>query len=570
MKNKIISAFAALAIFMVGCHQPDDVLVTDNGGLLKVSAQFATGDYKSDANAIFSTDVTESNLEKIVIDVPYFYPEESNNLTEITKMRVIASLGDNCFLSPKLGTLDLTKENYFTLTNSNGSTKKVCITGRIVKSNKCSILSFAIDNPALEGIIDEEKKTISLITIDNLPAAKATVIASPHATVSPDPSVAANYDNNDMKFTVTAYDGTTKATYTVIKVVPPKIKYGVRPGSMKLLWKKQFVADYNFSTINMTGGMAVTGNYLMLNTRNMNSILINRTTGERLANDYELPTELKGSLVNFYNTSDDDGNVLISNLSPGAGAFKIWKIAAGLQTQPEVFIEWAGGLAMGRCISVKGSINSNAIITAPIHTGDSQFARWQVIGGVLKSQTPEIITITGVAWTNTSVDVVASSATDITADYFVTGYKAGNTTAVINGKTNTIISKLTDIIGGNYVSNRCDVTTFNGARYFAYLSVNGFSWGGGGGDNATTDCCWMVDATVPSQFLGDPRNSSNPIFVMLSGDYMSRSVAANGAVNGNTTGDIIFAQSKDGYMLYMYMMITNGWVVAWQFDCIDK
>ncbi len=558
---------------MVGCHQPDDVLVTDNGGLLKVSAQFSTGDYKDDPNAICSTEVTDANIQDIVIDVPWFYPEASDNLTEITKMRVVAALGDNCYLTPKLGILDLTKKSYFTLTRSDGSTAKVGISGRIVKSKQCAILGFSIDEPAIEGIIDEENKVISLITIDNLPAATAKIIVSPHATVSPDPSVAANYDNNDMKFTVTAFDGTSKATYTVKKMVPPKLNYGIRPGSMKLLWKKQFVADYNFTTVNMTGGMAVTGNYLMLNTRAANSILINRTSGERVS-DYVLPDAVKGSLVNFYNTADDDGNVLISNLSPNSGAFTIWKVAAGLQSQPEVFIQWAGGLAMGRCFSIKGSINSNAIITVPIHTGEGKFARWQVINGSLNSATPDIITITGVTWTNNNVDIVYTSATDITANYFVIGYGAGNTQAVVSGATNTLISKLTDPVGGNYVCNRVDATVFNGATYVGFTSVNGFTWGGGGipgtASAPTTDCCWMLDGSNGAAWTGSPNDPKNPIYVMQSDEYRSRTVAAGGVANGNTTGDIAFAQSKDGYMLYMYMMITNGWVVAWQFDCIDK
>lgn len=54
-----------------------------------------------------------------MIDIPYYYPENSTNTTSITEMRVTANLDDNCFITPRLGTLlDLTQENWFTLTRA--------------------------------------------------------------------------------------------------------------------------------------------------------------------------------------------------------------------------------------------------------------------------------------------------------------------------------------------------------------------------------------------------------------------------------------------------------------------
>ena len=161
MKNSIkLFALAAL-LGLGGCHEPDELTpsVVDQG-LNTISAQFATGEYKHDPLAKFTAAVTEGQ-ERIVIDVPYYYPENSSNTTSITQMRVTANLDDNCFITPMLGVLDLTKENWFTLTRVDGSKRNFCVTGNIKKSDKCEIISFATDEPAIQGVIDNDRNTMT-------------------------------------------------------------------------------------------------------------------------------------------------------------------------------------------------------------------------------------------------------------------------------------------------------------------------------------------------------------------------------------------------------------------------
>ena len=86
MKNSIkLFALAAL-LGLGGCHEPDELTpsVVDQG-LNTISAQFATGEYKNDPLAKFTAAVTEGQ-ERIVIDVPYYYPENSSNTTPITQI----------------------------------------------------------------------------------------------------------------------------------------------------------------------------------------------------------------------------------------------------------------------------------------------------------------------------------------------------------------------------------------------------------------------------------------------------------------------------------------------------
>lgn len=571
--KKIILSLAAATLFFTGCHQPDELLPSvSRQGINSVTAQFVRTDdsNKAEFYGEFKGYPVEGS-DEIIVEIPWFYPESSDDAVTasmLDNMRITLNLDDNVTVTPAVIYMNLNQDNLITVTDQVKNKKVYKVRGQITKSNKCELEELTISSLGLSGIINQDTREVAMIIAGEVEPSTAEYRVSYHATISPDPSTTALDWNNDITLTVTAHNGVDKTVYTVKKEIPAKVPKGIRKGSATKLWEKKLYLDLGIATVNMTGGMAVTPDYIVLNTRGENSVVVNRKTGVKVK-DYELPATTKGSLVNFYNTADRDGNILLCNLSPNAGSFKIWKIAPDLATAPELYIEWAGGLAVGRCISVQGSINGDAIITAGIHTAAGQFARWQVTGGVLKSQTPEIITISGVTWTNNNVDIVYTDGSDITSNYFVASYGGGNTQAVVNGKTNTLISKLTDPVGGNYVCNRVDYANFNNYGYMTFSSFNGFTWGGGGGANATTDCCWMLDANLDNPFSGAVA-ATNPIWIMNSGDYMSRSVANGGVANGNTTGDVAFYQSPDGYFLYMYMMITNGHLVAWQFDCIDK
>ena len=120
MKKHIYIILTGIAGLFIGCQSPVDLVSSTNSdGLNSLTAYFAEGSHTS---AEFKTTVTDINSD-IVVNIPYYYPEETDTTTTITKMRVIASLDDNCSISPKLGILDLTKKNYFQFTNGRGETK---------------------------------------------------------------------------------------------------------------------------------------------------------------------------------------------------------------------------------------------------------------------------------------------------------------------------------------------------------------------------------------------------------------------------------------------------------------
>jgi hypothetical protein len=231
----------------------------------------------------------------------------------------------------------------------------------------------------------------------------------------------------------------------------------------------------------------------------------------------------------------------------------------------ELFIDWTENTtdAIGRKLSVYGNINENAIITAPLLTGtDQRFARWTVVNGVLTSHTPTVITMSGLTkgWT-TNCDIVYTSATDVNSDYFVASY-SDNTFAWVNGQTNQVRKKL-DEISVNYVPNAVDYITFNNAKYTTFNWVNSFNWG-------AADVVWLLDVSSDADFSGNLEFGTCRAAVWeCERDTYGPKAIQPIEVNGNATGDVALKVSEDGYYLYLYFMFTNGYVVGYQFDCID-
>lgn len=557
MNNKILIAFlAAFFAILSGCQTPDELLPSvSRNGVNSIVATFedGTGEF---------TGIVSAESNEIIIPVPFYFPESSNNevsVSQLSRMRMKANLDDNVTLSPSLLYMDLTKDNVITITDQRKQRKEYIVRAEIRKSNKNLIEEFKVPSLGLTGIINEADQTISLIAIGDLEPATAEVKLSYHATISPDPTTTALDFDDPIEFTITAHDGVSQRVYTVKKAVPAKLPYGIRAGSAKLMFAKKLKADVGISVDNLTGGIAVTKDYVVLNTRNANSVYIDAKTGANVG-EIDLGA-IKGSLTNFYSTADDDGNILVCNLSPNAGSFKVWKLAS-VSSAPEQIIDWNGGQAVGRKLSIQGSLSGDAIITAPILAAGQKIARWTVVGGVLTSQTPEIVTMTGLTkgWT-TNADAVYTSNTDVTSDYFVASY-SDNTFAWVNGTTNEVRSKL-DPISTNYIPNAVDYLRFNNANYATVNWVNSFTWG-------SADGVWLLDVTNIGNFAGnlETRTSTAVVWEAPRDTYGAKAVTPVVA-NGNGTGDVALRVSEDGYYLYLYFMFTNGYVVGYQFDCID-
>lgn len=555
MKNKILSIlviFSSISLLLGGCQEVEDLTPSvSRYGINSIKASFF-GDESSEN--VFTSEI---DYEKSVITIvfPYNYPRLSDKvltLEDLKHMRVEANLDDNVTVSPSLLYMDFTKENVITITDQKKEKRDYKVVAEIRKSDEAKITNFALSSLGLSGIIDEDNKNISLIFLGSIGEALADVSISHGATLNPDPrEIALDYDK-ELSVTVVAQNGVAQSTYTIRKEVPPKVNFGIRNGSAKVLWSKKLQSDLGIVPLNLTGGIAVTKDYVVVNTRNEASIYLSRRTGEKLGSMPNM-SSIVGGLTNFYTTSDDAGNILVCNLAPNAGTFKVWKIKT-VEATPEIFIDWteSGKMAVGRKLSVKGNLDGDAIITAAILGTGNKFARWQVKAGVLQSPAPEIIAITGIGgpWNN-NCDVVYSDASNLESDYFASFYAAPRKFAWIDGKTNAVKNWGPEI-SSNWIQNAADYTVFNNCPYAASNSLNSFTWG-------SDDVAYLFDVSSASAF-------GSPVWKCPIGTYGGKDHAGQ---NKNGTGDVQLKVSDDGYYLHLYFMFTNGCVVCVQFDCID-
>src|SRR5690554_1547548 len=320
----ILAILTASLIILSGCQQVEDLTPSvARDGINSLNASFY-GDESSENNFTSEIDY-ENNIITIVF--PYNYPRTSSNvltMDDLKKERIEANLDDNVMVSPPLLYMDLTQENFITVTDQSKTKKDYKVVAEIRKSAEARITDFSMNALGISGIIDEANKTISLISIDLIGEVLAQVSISHGATISPDPRVTSLDYDQDVVLTVTAQNGVDKVNYTIRKDVPNKVERGMRNGSAKILWTKKLQSDLGITTLHNTTSLAVTKDYVVLNTRNEPGMLLDRKTGAKVGTMSNMGS-IQGGLTNFFATADDGNNILISNLAPNAGTYKIWR-----------------------------------------------------------------------------------------------------------------------------------------------------------------------------------------------------------------------------------------------------
>lgn len=548
----------ALALAFTGCAEEENVAPTANReGITSLSAYFTSGTYQDKLAAQLST--TSSETTDYVIPIPYYYPEESDYVPseDMKNMKVTAKLENNCFLSPGLGVLDLTKKNEFTYTNPYGEQKKITISGQLTHLNKCAIKSFMAEPGDLTGVIDEESKTISLVTAADLSEMTADVVLDPHATISPDPSVPHNF-NDGFEFTVTADNGVDKSTYKVMKQIPPKIDNGYRAGSEKELFVNDMttlgVKDPN--AIHPT--LACIGNFVVLNLGDGSAPqYFRKATGSKVGTIALGEAKATGAI-----TSDNAGNMLICNYADNGQTLNIYK-TNDVTKAPTKLISYTNGLGVGigARLHVQGDLNSNAVITATPYSCNNAI-RWIVKDGRVGN--PENILMSVAAWGAQDdaakvVGVDAEGKNGSIVDY----YQGGACQMYYLSDWKTSANLVQDNSGNawGYNTAAIDVRPFNKARYLALFEMGYWpDWG-------LTGHIYLYDASNPASVTGTTDGSS-----MLKYAYtIPDNFGSVGYASDGRFADVLVTPSEDGYFLYIfYASNTHLSFGGIQVDCIKK
>ena len=580
MKRNIKLFAALVALAMVACQEPVEVPPTTTAlGINSVSATFLKGELSTNKMAVFTTTVT-SLEEDIVIPIPWFFPEDSDNvITDITQMRVTANMDYNCFLEPGLCVLDLTKRNEFTYTDGRGDVHNIVICGEIRKLPYKQIIDFQVTDPSLITIIDEGKKEINISYTDAteplLGECEVEYTLSPHATCSLDG--VEKVDLTTLKeVVVTAHDGTTQ-TYTIKtkNSTPKKVQYGYAAGSESELWyvEMEGIGIPCVETNNQS--LAVCGKYLVACPGTGEApILLNKNTGKK-----EMTMTLSGGVVPGYVCNDDAGNLLISNHTDAT--FCIWK-TTDVNATPELLLSYENtmGYPLGGSFKVQGDINGDALIVAPfwgteVGGGQNNIIFWHITGGVISEPTIQAITgFVGINWMQGYWNTVSNSPLAFTPlgtrieDGLLLSIYDENTLYYVDGTTFTC-SKLLDCYpttfeAGNAPINRSmSAKHFNNARYVALFATGAWpAWG-------VNTYIYLYDMTSLAGMNGTINETSALMFNIEPETFYEQ----GGGQGGNVapTGDVILVPSSDGYYMALYCIDNNNRVVVgYQVDCIDR
>lgn len=566
MKKNILYLLIGISAFFASCQDPEGVGIdTSRQGITSLTAIFTSGPYKESEAISYKIFADEYTSDRFIIPVPWFFPETSDNETEqyMKAMRIKAELNNNYIISPSITILDLTKDNYFTLTAPDGSKREICITGQRTKSKACQMITFGLKNPELTGVIDQASKTISLISADDLSSCLADFEVSAHATISPDPSVTALNYNEPVELTVTAHNGKDKQVYTVKKNIPAKISSGFNPTSVELLFNLDPTAILGIPWIGTNAPtLGAINNHLVVCMGDGTAPLyFNRITGVKQG------TINLGAAKATSVTSDEANHLLICNHPENGEKCNIY-ITSSVTQSPTLFHSFTNnaGVPMGAKIKVIGDVKKDAIITITNEgvsgvTTSSKFTRIVVKDGTI--QTPEVVDIsaTGLGWGAAPVNntTVVPASKNVEDGNFLSYYDP-NILTYLNG-SNAIGTQLSNPSGNSWGQNQncLDSKHFNNVNYVALFIVSHFPHWGIGPE------LYVYNVNDKSKMTGDI--TSAPALVLS-----NNSIAwFQSASTGTASGDVLIAPTADGFKMYIYYYDNNSGVIgAYVTDCIDK
>lgn len=581
MKKIHILIIAVLAV-LSSCQQPEFVEPqADRQGITSLTAYFTKGKYVEKEMGKLVLENGE-DLDRYVIPIMYYYPEESDEVTTLhmNRVRVRAELAPNCKIDPPLTILDLNLENEFTYTNSHGESKKIIITGERVPFKTAQFLSFNLINPvdesvAVEGFVDNEAKIIYLFTIDDLNG--LVVQAEPwyhgsikdYETLSQTPSDW----NEDRTVTAIAHDGETMQEYQVLKREPSKIKYGFNANTVKELFNidpyvNLGVPHYDervFATLAYADG------YVILSHGDGNApIYVDSRNGSYKG---EIVT---GGMTNIGAiTNDEAGNLLLCNyLDENKGVFEIYRTASVTEA-PTLFYSYDNqvSLPLGSKIKVCGNIDADAVIVVPFDgitgtTSSGQFLNIIIKGGeVISAEVIDVLSKCGISWggaPDLNAGVVATSP------FGDNGWFYGQYTGINGIRWIRQDLKLGNALGTHLGDNEwliragtLDSKQFNNATYLAHLALHFYpAW-------EEQPSVWIYDIGDPATVSGYYEESSSIVAYDSWIDYYNHSSAWSG--DTRTCGDVVMAQSKDGLRLYVYCYDHHANVLCgYTADCVKR
>ncbi|WP_432709854.1 DUF5018 domain-containing protein [Pedobacter sp.] len=498
-----------------------------------------------------------ANRDTIYFDIPFYYPVNSDNEVDLSKIILRSTVPADALVTPSLGGLqDVSKPFTLTITPGSGPASSYVVVSR--KVGDLSITSAKIEYTSggtvqeVEAVIKDSDVLFYILPGTDVSNAKLNLNINKHSSSSIATGSTLNLSQN-VPLTITGKDG-SKRTYTLKATEPLKLDYGV--GINRRMWTKTS-SELGFTT-NMETGLAISGDYLItaVRTNPAKYRVYNRNTGAYVK-DMAMPF----SALSFQIAHDLSGNLLGTTFAAKNGKFLAYKWA-DVDATPVKLIEWTnnnpaaitGDGGVGRRVNIYGDLNGDAIIMSP--GGQSSIIyKWTIKNGQAVSQTPEVIrygSMTGGAASFMGFQADAQPvSTQPNANYFI-NYQFE--IALVNGATNERMfgfNNSTSVFGIFHFAT--DYVEFNNAKYLAVQKfVNSYSY-----NNAILGLFDVTENSKISLAPSDPRYSTFNIY--------NSEIFIGANANASGTGDICIALSPDKERMQVYMLLTNGGIMAHEF-----
>ncbi|HKL38538.1 MAG TPA: DUF5018 domain-containing protein [Bacteroidales bacterium] len=531
-------ALAASFLMLAGCEEPKYPEASEDNTISDINVQIPGTDAKIKP-------VEESPFgDTIHFNVPYHYPVKNDEVTDITQVKLVASIPHGAEITPSLGLVDLSNPIEIKVEAANGDVNSHVIDAQLKKSSKKEILSFAIPQYDIKGIISDS--VVSFVVpygfdMSQLQSVTPSIEISPRATVSPDTSEPQDF-TQPVQYTVTAYDG-SQQVYTVVQTEPEQLDYGI--GYTRKVWSKSY-SELDFRD-HVESGMALSGNNLLVTDKTQPIKYYDKETAELLGT-----LDMTGfDGMCFQVATDDQENIVASNYAGiyGASTFSVYAWSS-VNDQPEQILTHSDipeGAGLGRKIAVKGDINGNAVIMAPMSATNKVYS-WYIENGQVTSSSPHVYTYSEMdSWS-------------FLCKAEPTGVQPNDRFFLIEPMT----PEVAWIEGGNAVKMNTDNFSwlaadgtyfeFNGAEYLAVIDM---------ADNYDTQFK-VFDVSDQSKFTMSPEESGYSDFNVFNSDKMTV-----GTDNLNATSDIVAEQTSQGNSVYVYMLVTNGGIAKYELTNMD-
>jgi hypothetical protein len=554
MKKIYYLIFVAVLGLAASCQDPQFIEPTaERQGITSLTAYFTTGKYVDQQLA--KLDVTDENMDYYVIEIPWFFPEETEDPTTIymSNLRIRAELAPNCKIDPPLTVLDLNQENRFTFTNNKGESRDIVITGKRTKFRRTDLISFnVVGTFPCEGFVDNDLRKIYLFTNDDLSGYTAEAVTCVHASIKNPEQLAKPKDyNQPQTITVVAHDGVTETEYTITKEAPSKIPYGFNAESAKELFSVN-PGNIGFPpyTDAVNPSVAVLEGKLVISMGNGTAPkYLNGVTGV-LEGELNLGAAKADAM-----TSDEMGNLIITNKAAAGETVNIYTTKS-LTAAPEMFYSFTNEttFAVGSVVRVIGDIDSEArmILT---HEGVSGVTTASVVTELVVRNREvvehNLVDYSAVypGWGETAVHyakvtpVSVDPANGVMVSHYGNSVTVGEDShyylAYIDGKMGKSEKDLFDVDYCNWGKNpnSMDAKRFNNATYLAHFITTQFpAWGQYPG-------LYIYDISNPSTI-----KTSDPVVSnMAIKQYNETNAEAS-----NSCGDVVISQSADGFKLFVY------------------